>query len=401
VKRSTDRILTTHVGSLPRPAALREMEQAGRTNSEAYNGALRDGVRDVVRKQVEVGLDIINDGEIYKPSWSGYIRERLKGFEERMRPPENIGYNNRGREAQEFAGYFSERSTGAGGIGGGGLGAPGPRGGAAVAAAPPETMMVVGGEITYVGQDAVRRDVETLKGAVDALRVPSGRTEVADVFMAAVGPDNIDYQPGVNQYYASEADYVRGCAKALKNEYKAITDAGFILQIDTPVMKFNALQLTLPDFRKRFATLVEVLNDTLADIPQEQVRLHICFGGGRGPHAGDIMLKDFMDLVLQVRATAISFDQNVRHEHEWAIWKDMKLPEGKVLIPGVVAHTTDTIEHPELVAQRLVRYANLVGRENVIAGTDCGLGGRLHPDIVWAKFRSQAEGARLATKELW
>jgi 5-methyltetrahydropteroyltriglutamate--homocysteine methyltransferase len=205
--------------------------------------------------------------------------------------------------------------------------------------------------------------------------------------MAAVGPDNIDYQPGVNQFYANEEEYVRGCAAALKNEYQAITDAGFILQIDTPVMKFNALQLSLPDFRKRFGNLVEIFNETLADIPQEQIRLHICFGGGRGPHTGDIMLKDFMDLVLRIKSAAVSFDQNVRHEHEWAIWEDMKLPEDKTLIPGVVAHTTDTVEHPELVTQRLLRYANL--------------GGRVHPDIVWAKFRSQVEGARLASKKLW
>jgi 5-methyltetrahydropteroyltriglutamate--homocysteine methyltransferase len=394
MNRSTDRILTTHVGSMPRPPELRQAEDAVRSGGDraAYEAQLRNAVADIVKKQVEVGLDVINDGEIYKPSWSGYIRERLKGFEERPRPPENVGYTNRGREVKEFAGYFSERSSGQGGIGGGGLGAPGGRGGGTPA--PTETMMVVAGPLEYIGQEAVERDIETLKGATK-------NVDVADVFMAAVGPDNIDYQPGVNQFYSSEEDYIRGCAKALKNEYKAITDAGFVLQIDTPVMKFNALQLSLPDFRKRFGNLVEIFNETLSDIPQEQVRLHICFGGGRGPHAGDIMLKDFMDLVLKINATAISFDQNVRHEHEWVIWKDMKLPDGKMLIPGVVAHTTDTIEHPELVAQRLVRYANLVGKENVMAGTDCGLGGRVHPDILWAKFRSQTEGARLASKELW
>jgi 5-methyltetrahydropteroyltriglutamate--homocysteine methyltransferase len=255
-------------------------------------------------------------------------------------------------------------------------------------------MMVVTAPITYVGQSAVKRDVGTLKEATKGV-------DVAGVFMAAVGPDNIDYQPGVNQFYADETEYVRGCAAALKQEYKAITDAGFIFQIDTPVMKFNALQLSLPDFRKRFGNLVDIFNETLAEIPQEQIRLHICFGGGRGPHTGDIMLADFMDLVLQIKSAAISFDQNVRHEHEWTIWQDMKLPEDKTLIPGVVAHTTDTVEHPELVAQRLVRYANLVCRENVMAGTDCGLGGRVHPDIVWAKFRSQVEGAHLASKMLW
>jgi 5-methyltetrahydropteroyltriglutamate--homocysteine methyltransferase len=388
VKRSIERILTTHVGSLPRPPELREMEQAGATGSEPYAERLRNAVHEIVSKQIEVGLDVINDGEIYKPSWSGYVRERLSGFEPRPVPE---GYNQRGREAAEFAGYFSDRGGGVGGIGGN-LGAPqGPSG---AARSGPATMMACVGPIEYVGQEAVKRDVETLKQATQGV-------DVADVFMAAVGPDNVGYQPGVNQYYASEEEYIRANASALKHEYKAITDAGFVLQIDTPVMKFNALQMTVPDFRKRFGTLVEIFNETLADIPQEQVRLHMCFGGGRGPHTGDIMLKDFMDLVLQIKATGISIDQNVRHEHEWAIWKDMKLPEDKVLIPGVVAHTTDTIEHPELVAQRLVRYASVVGKENVMAGTDCGLGGRVHPDIVWAKFRSMSEGARLATKELW
>jgi 5-methyltetrahydropteroyltriglutamate--homocysteine methyltransferase len=353
----------------------------------AYEALLRDAVRAIVRKQAEVGLDVINDGEVYKPSWSGYVRERLAGFERHVLPPGQGGIG-RGREAAEFAGYFNERSTGPGGIGGGGLGVPG-GGGAAQ-----NVQMVCTGPISYIGEPQARRDVATFKDALSGVRYE-------EAFMAAVGPDNVGYQPGQNQYYASEQDYIAANAKAMHTEYKAITDAGFVLQIDTPVMKYNALELDLDDFRKRFAGLVEILNETLSDIPREQVRLHICYGGGRGPHAGDIMLRDFIDLVLKVNASGISFDQNVRHEHEWKIWKDVKLPEGRVLIPGVVAHTTDVIEHPELVADRLLRYAGLVGRENVIAGTDCGLGGRLHPDIVWAKFRSMVEGARLASAELW
>lgn len=386
MKRSTERILTTHVGSLPRPPELLQLEREGRASSEEYQAALRDGVKQTVQRECEVGLDVINDGEIYKPSWSGYIRERLNGFENQAIPA-GYSYNQRGREAEPFARYFGERGGGAGGIGGL-LGAPGG------AAAPPATHMVCVAPVEYVGQAAVRRDIENLKAALTGARYE-------DVFMASVGPDNVDYAPGHNAYYASEGEYIRGTAAAMKAEYKAITDAGFILQIDTPVMKFNALQLTVAEFRQRFAGLVETLNETLSDIPVEQVRIHICFGGGRGPHTGDIMLRDFMDLVLQIHCTGISFDQNVRHEHEWTLWKELKLPDDKVLIPGVVAHTTDTVEHPELVAQRIVRYANLVGRERMLAGTDCGLGNRLHPDIVWAKFRSQAEGARLATEELW
>ncbi|HLF78799.1 MAG TPA: cobalamin-independent methionine synthase II family protein [Dehalococcoidia bacterium] len=406
MKRSTDRILTTHVGSMPRPAELRAMDTnaGGRiADQAAYDARLRTAVDEIVRKQAEVGYDVINDGEIYKPSWSGYVRERLAGFE--LRPGEAFGRGiGRGREADEFAGYFRDRSISVGGIGGGGLGQPafGAAAGSQVPpihsgpVRPPEapTMMVCTGPISYVGQAQAKRDVENLKAALK-------NVDVEDVFMAAVGPDNVGYNPGQNQYYATEEEYIIANAKALHEEYKAITDAGFVVQIDTPVMKYNALNMTLESFRKRFASLVDILNDTLSDIPEEQIRLHICFGGGRGPHTGDIMLKDFMDLVLKIKSTGISLDQDVRHEHEWTIWQEMKLPEGKVLIPGVIMHTTDTVEHPELVAQRLVRWANLVGRENVMAGTDCGLGGRVHPDIVWAKSKSIVEGARIASKQLW
>jgi 5-methyltetrahydropteroyltriglutamate--homocysteine methyltransferase len=393
VKRSDERILTTHVGSMPRPPELRALDpRPGEPHdAEAYNRVLRASIADIVRKQLEVGLDVINDGELYKPSWSGYVGERLQGFEDRPVPPEAEGWSFIGTEAKDFSGYFSERSSGPGGIGGGGLGAPGGRGGTQVLSG---TMMACVAPLTYVGQDLVRRDVENFKAALQGV-------QPVDTFMAAVGPDNVGYQPGVNRYYPTDDDYIRGCAQALKHEYKAITDAGFVLQLDTPVMKYKALEMTVPEFRRRFATLVEILNDTLADIPQEQVRIHICYGGGRGPHTGDIGLRDYVDLALKINCTGISLDQNVQHEHEWAIWEDVKLPDDKVLIPGVVAHTTDTVEHPELIAQRIVRLAKLVGRERVIAGTDCGLGGRLHPDIVWAKFRAMAEGARRATKQLW
>ena len=401
MNRSTDRILTTHVGSMPRPADLAALDpRPGQPfDAGAYAARLKTATAEIVRKQVEAGLDVINDGELYKPSWSGYIRSRLSGFESVPLTPEAAGFSMIGSEAEEFAGYYGERSSGGGGLGGGGLGAPGGGGGFPGAgrnpgAVAPGLMLACTGPISYVGEAELARDIENCKTATrDA--------KVADVFMAAVGPDNVGYQPGVNQYYATENDYIDACAKALKTEYKGITDAGFILQIDTPVQKFKALSMEVPEFRKRFEALTEIMNDALRDVPSGQVRLHICYGGGRGPHAGDINLGDYVDLVLKINADGVSLDQNVRHEHEWAVWKDRKLPEGKVLIPGVVAHTTDTVEHPELVAQRIVRLANLVGRENIIAGTDCGLGGRVHPDIVWAKFRAQAEGARIASKELW
>ena len=371
MKRSTERILTTHIGSLPRDERLRQLLDAKQRGEPApeLEPELRSAVQATVSKQLEIGLDVINDGEMAKPTWSGYVRDRLTGFESKPITTQ------KGREQAEFPEYWSNR-------------------GGAFFSGGSANMMTCTGPIEYVGQAQAARDVANLKAAV-ASQKP------VEVFMAAVGPDNIGYHPGQNQFYASDHEYLKANAAAMRNEYKAITDAGFILQIDTPVMKFNALNLTVPEFRQRFEKLIGVYHDMLSGIPREQVRMHICFGGGRGPHTGDIMLRDFIDLVLQMPVTGISFDQNVRHEHEWKVFRDIKLPPDKVLIPGVVAHTTDTVEHPELVSDRLVRLAQLVGRENVMAGTDCGLGGRLPGEIVWAKFRSMVEGAKLASKELW
>jgi 5-methyltetrahydropteroyltriglutamate--homocysteine methyltransferase len=371
VKRSTERILTTHIGSLPREERLGQLLNAKQRGEPTPNldEELKAAVQATVAKQLEVGLDVINDGEMAKPTWSGYVRARLKGFSS------GPVTTQKGREQAEFPEYWSGR-------------------GGAFFSGGTSNMMVCTSPIEYVGQAEAARDVANLKAAV------AGK-DVVEVFMAAVGPDNIGYHQGQNQYYPSDDEYLRANAAAMREEYKAITDAGFILQIDTPVMKFNALNLSVPDFRQRFEKLVGVYHEMLSGIPREQVRMHICFGGGRGPHTGDIMLRDFIDLVLQMPVTGISFDQNVRHEHEWKIFREVKVPPDKVLIPGVVAHTTDTVEHPELVADRLVRLAQLVGRENVIAGTDCGLGGRLPQEIVWAKFRTMVEGARLATKVLW
>jgi 5-methyltetrahydropteroyltriglutamate--homocysteine methyltransferase len=255
------------------------------------------------------------------------------------------------------------------------------------------------GPVSHKGFGPINQEISFFK---DALQ----KTQVVEAFLPSVGPDNMGYLPEQQQYYRNQEDFLRDCAKAIREEYKAILDAGFVLQIDTPVMKFNALDMDLTSFRKRFGLLVEVFNETLAGLPTENIRLHLCYGGGRGPHSEDITLNEFVDLILQVNATGFSYDQNPRHEWEWEIWKDTKLPDGKVLIPGCVGHTNDVIEHPELVKQRIVRLANLVGRENVIAGTDCGFaqsvfGPKIHPDLVWAKFRTLAEGAALATKELW
>jgi 5-methyltetrahydropteroyltriglutamate--homocysteine methyltransferase len=351
------------------PPELRAFHNARRdgkpVDEQEFELLLAESVRSLANKQAEVGVDIINDGEQSKVTWSGYVRERLGGFE--MRPVENI------REANfdEFEDYHTTRGR-----------------------QEYVERMVCVGPVSYTGQPAIQRDVKTLKDAAASVNN-------AGVFMAAVGPDNVAYVPGQNVFYATEDELIDACAAALKTEYKAIADAGFIVQIDTPVRKFNSLSMGLDDFRRRFAGLVEVLNHTLADIPTEQIRLHICYGGIKEPHTNDLQLSEFADLLVNIRTSGISLDQNVRHEHDWKVWQDVKLPEGVAVIPGVVAHTTDVVEHPELIADRIVRLANVVGRENVIAGTDCGLGGRLHPEIAWAKFKAMAEGAGLATKQLW
>jgi 5-methyltetrahydropteroyltriglutamate--homocysteine methyltransferase len=316
---------------------------------------------------------VINDGEFGKlGGFSNYVRTRLSGYE--LKPLQTLI----GREQRD---QFPEYSVGR-------------VGGRRAEGIQPQMQLVCTGPISYTGQAEIERDIGNLKTAIEG-------QAVTDVFMAAVSPDNINYQPGANQYYRSEEEYIRANAEALKHEYKAIADAGLVLQIDMPVMKYNALSLSLADFRKRFEMLIEILNDALAGIPADQVRIHICYGGMKIAHTGDLMLNQYLDILLKLNANGISLDQNVRHEHEFLMFEKVKLPEGKLLMPGVLAHTTDVIEHPELIAYRLTRLARLVGRDNVIGGTDCGLGNRVHPEIAWAKFRSMAEGARLATKELW
>lgn len=372
MKRSTDRILTSHVGRLPAPKNLEDLLRQGDAKRQEYFAALPQGVKWAVRQQLDSGLDVVNDGEYGKiGGFSGYVRTRLKGYE--LKPLETLI----GREQKDFPEYSVGR-----------VGGRRPEG------SEPQMQMVCTGPVSYIGQAELQRDIENLKAAVEG-------QPVTDVFMAAVSPDNVNYQPGANQYYRSDEEYVRANADALKQEYKAITGAGFVLQIDMPIMKYNALSLSVEEFRRRFAMLVEVLNEALAGVSADQVRVHICYGGMKIAHTGDMMLDQYLDLLLKLNANGISMDQNVRHEHEWMLFEKVKLPEGKLLMPGLLAHTTDVVEHPELIAHRIVRLAKLVGRENVIGGTDCGLGGRVHAEIAWAKFRSMADGARLATKELW
>jgi 5-methyltetrahydropteroyltriglutamate--homocysteine methyltransferase len=373
MKRSTDHILTSHVGTLPRPEDLQKLLLGGDSARDEYFQRLPDAVVGIVQKQLDVGLDVINDGEFGKVGgFSGYVRTRLAGWEQK--PLQSAI----GREqAEQFPGYSVGRTGGQ----------PAPD-------AAPQRQMVCTGPVSYIGQAELDRDLSNMRAAV------SGRP-VTDVFMAAVSPDNVNYQPGSNEFYASEEELVLANAAALRHEYKAITDAGYVLQIDMPVMKYNALSLTVEQFRERFARLIEILNDALTGIDPDQVRVHVCYGGMKIAHTGDLMLNQYIDLLFHLNANGISYDQNVRHDHEWTVFQDLKLPDGKLLMPGVVAHTTDVVEHPEVIADRLVRLANLVGRENVIAGTDCGLGGRVHEEIAWAKLASMVAGAHLASETLF
>ena len=378
MQRNTDRILTMHAGSLARPPDLREMVVA-RSNGQPYDatalaGRLRSAVAEVVQQQIAVGLDSINDGEFSKSNFTHYARERLSGHMQRAAGPEHVLARIYGRDAREFPEYFAGR----GNLGG--------------------REVVCTGPLTYIGHAALQTDIDNFTAALQGVEGP-------EPFLPAVAPGTIEHWMG-NEYYATDEEFLNAIADAMHEEYKAITDAGFLLQIDDPDLA-DAWQIhgdmSVPEYRKFAALRLEALNYALRDIPEESVRFHMCWGSYHGPHQYDIPLKDIVDLVLQVKAVGYSIEaSNPRHEHEWQVWEAVKLPAGKVLIPGVVGHATDFIEHPELVAQRLVRYARLVGRENVIAGTDCGLGTRVgHAKIAWAKFAALVEGARLATRQLW
>ncbi|MCH8281078.1 MAG: cobalamin-independent methionine synthase II family protein [Chloroflexi bacterium] len=386
MKRSTGRILTTHAGSLPRPKDLQDLIRA-RLNGETYeqdalSRQVETAVNDSVRWQAEAGIDIISDGEQGKEGFLLYGNRRLDGFELVELQPGQTPRAPR-RDQLAFAEFYEEyfKTEGDGGN---------------------RRQPVCSGPITYIGQDAVQRDIETFKGALQGV-------DTEEAFIPAIAPGT--FGRGQNRYYSSEAEFLFAIAEAMKEEYRAIIDAGFILQIDDPGLPdtWDTLEPepSVAEYQKYAAVRIEALNHALAGLPQDRVRYHICWGSWHGPHSTDIPLKDVLGLLLQVTAGAYSIEgANPRHEHEWRVWEETKFPEGKILIPGVIAHTTNTIEHPELVAARIVNFARLVGKENVIAGTDCGfsqraLNPRLHPSIVWAKLRALSDGAALATKQLW
>ena len=382
MSRSTDRILTTHAGSLPQPDDLKRMhavKEGGEVcDPDIFAARVRSAVVDVVRKQIDCGLDIVNDGEVGKSNFSRYARERLSGFVEREARPEERVSTIFARDMAEFGDYFSKRLDAVRGDN--------------------VKRVFCNGPLKYVGQEALQREIEDLKSALRGVHCE-------EAFLPAIAPGTIEHWMK-NDYYPSDEAYLFAIAEAMQEEYKSITDAGFLLQIDDPDLldgwQFNA-HMTVREYRQYAELRVDALNYGLKAVPLDKVRFHTCWGSYHGPHKYDIPLRDIVDLILKVRANTYSIEaSNPRHEHEWRVWEEVELPEGKTLVPGVVGHATDIVEHPQVVADRLVRYAKLVGRENVMAGTDCGLGPRVgDPEIAWAKFKAMAEGARLASRELW
>jgi 5-methyltetrahydropteroyltriglutamate--homocysteine methyltransferase len=388
MKRSARRILTTHVGSLVRPAELVEIlrrKADGAPFSDGERATLARHVAGAVRMQAECGIDIPSDGEYSKSGFAQYITDRLTGFETRDDLPGRGGGTTRSRDRRRFADAYREIEGGA-------------QGGTTSMA---NSMCT--GPITYRGTAAVQTDIANFKAALQGQRFE-------EAFVPAVAPGTIELQRA-NHYYRTEEEYLWALADAMKTEYRTIVDAGFVLQIDDPrmVTEYDSMDPPpSPEEYRRFATVrIEALNHALAGLPEDRVRYHMCWGSWHGPHTTDAPLREIAPVILQIKAGAFSLEAaNPRHEHEYHVWENIKLPAGKILIPGVIAHTTNCVEHPELVAERILRYARLVGRENVIAGVDCGFAqglatARVHPSIMWEKLRMLAEGARLASRRLW
>jgi len=382
-QRSTERILTTHCGSLARPTDLLDLMKA-KVNREpydpdAYARRVQSAVVESVHQQIESGIDIPSDGEQGKPGFFTYVRERLTGFEPRPGARMTLFAAEVAAFPEYYQQYFSQAMLGG--------------------AIAPMVPLVCTGPISYRGHEAVRRDLDNLKVALEGVKCEA-------VFMPALAPSGV----GSNEYYRTEEEYLHAVAEAMHTEYQAIVDAGFLVQIDDPFLTdiYSDTSLSAAERRKKAELYVEALNHGLRGISPEKVRFHTCYGINEGPRVHDASLKDVVEVMLKVQADAYSFEAaNARHEHEYHIWEDVKLPGDKVLIPGVVTHASNIVEHPELIAERLTRYAKLVGRENVMAGSDCGFSSQatyhpeVHPTVVWAKFQAMAEGARLATEQLW
>jgi 5-methyltetrahydropteroyltriglutamate--homocysteine methyltransferase len=391
MKRSTDRILTTHTGSLVRPPELLEFARARQkgdpVDQKRFEATLKEAVGGVVARQVKTGIDVPNDGEFGKStSWSLYALKRLSGFE--LREAKGGSPFARGADRARFPEFYAELE---------GRGEGKDWSNVTVFDA------VCTGPITYNGLFELQRDIDNLKAAARAAGADEAFLPVAAPSSAI--PDR------KNEYYKTGEDLVVALAEALRTEYRSIIDAGFLLQVDDARAAVTYDRMVPPGTFEEYYTWlarhVEILNHALEGLPEDRIRYHVCWGSWPGPHTTDVPLSRIVDLVLKVKAGAYLIESaNPRHEHEWRVWQEVKLPPGKVLVPGVVSHGTNVVEHPELVAERLARFASCIGRENIIAGTDCGfaqeeLNRRVHPTVMWAKLEALAEGARLASQQLW
>jgi len=403
MKHTADRILTSHAGSLPRPEDLidanRARESGMTTDERRFQDQLRASVAEVVRLQKQAGIAVPGDGEFGKSmghkvnyrAWWSYSFQRLGGLElgtaglydmpaQRSRPGEVVltSFADR-RDRLKFAAAYADPDSGI---------TTGPR-----AALWP----VCVSKLTYTGHAAIQSDIANFKAALQAAGVDEG-------FMTSIAPGSASRI--ANRYYKTDEEFLYACADAMHEEYKAIVDAGLILQLDDPAIAENWDMVnpepSVADYKKFSMVRVEALNHAIKGLPEDRIRFHLCWGSWHGPHTTDVPMRDIVDLMLAVKCRAYSFEAaNVRHEHEWKVWQDVKLPDGKLILPGIVSHATNVVEHPELVAERIMRFASVVGKERVIASTDCGLGGRVHSQIAWAKLEALAQGAALATQQLW
>ena len=403
MRSNSTHILTSHAGSLPRPEPLIEANRAraaGEASDEqAFQAQLRAAVIDVVRQQKDLGIDIPGDGEFGKAmghkinygAWWSYSFQRLGGLEltgsslwdmpPRRRQPGEVVLTSFGdrRDREKFRAAYTDPESGV---------STGPR---------PTRFPICTGPLTYTGHAAIAADIANFKAGLAAAGLTEG-------FMTSVAPGSLS-RIG-NKHYRTEEEFLFACADAMREEYKAIVDAGLILQLDDPAIAENWDMInpepTVEEYRKFSMRRVEALNHAIKGMPRDRIRFHLCWGSWHGPHTTDIPMRDIVDVMLAVQCQAYSFEAgNVRHEHEWRVWQEVKLPDEKLVLPGVVSHATNVVEHPELVADRILRFASLVGRERVIAATDCGLGGRVHPQIAWAKLETLAQGAALASRRLW
>jgi 5-methyltetrahydropteroyltriglutamate--homocysteine methyltransferase len=402
MRQSRDQILTSHAGSLPRPEALidanRARESGMATDERRFQDQLRTSVAEVVRLQTQAGIAIPGDGEFGKSmghkvnyrAWWSYSFQRLGGLElgtaglydmpaHRSRPGEVVltSFADR-RDRLKFAAAYADPDSGI---------TTGPR-----AALWP----VCVGKLTYTGHAAIQSDIANFKAALQAASIEEG-------FMTSIAPGSAARI--ANRHYKTDEEFLYACADAMREEYKAIVDAGLVLQLDDPAIAENWDMVNpepaVADYKKFSMVRVEALNHAIRGLPEDRIRFHLCWGSWHGPHTTDIPMRDIVEVMLAVKCRAYSFEAaNVRHEHEWKVWQDVKLPDGKLILPGIVSHATNVVEHPELVAERIARFANAVGKERVIASTDCGLGGRVHAQIAWAKLEALAQGAALATRQL-